>query len=173
MTLSTAEAELTEIIEGMVAGESIHVILQELFPDAPKVLKTDNMPALSILTGDGGSWRTRHLRLRAAYARQSVFAGEWALQHVPGEFMVADIGTKPLTAARFESLKLESKSEVEVEEGKVRKEGEEERTGRRAGQQRKEAPGRNSSGPTADHLGCVNCSRQSGGRERSGRSIFF
>ena len=37
MTLSTAEAELTEIIEGMVAGESIHVILQELFPDAPKV----------------------------------------------------------------------------------------------------------------------------------------
>ena len=124
MTLSTAEAELTEIIEGMVAGESIHVILRELLPDAPKVLKTDNMPALSILTGDGGSWRTRHLRLRAAYARQSVSAGEWALQHVPGEFMVADIGTKPLTAARFESLKSESKSEVEVEEGKERKEGE-------------------------------------------------
>ena len=106
VTLSTAEAELTEIIEGMVAGESIHVILRELLPDAPKVLKTDNMPALSILTGDGGSWRTRHLRLRAAYARQSVSAGEWALQHVPGEFMVADIGTKPLTAARFEFLKV-------------------------------------------------------------------
>ena len=90
--------------------------------------------------------------------------------------MVADIGMKPLTAARFESLKLESKSEVEVEEGKERKEGEkkeEERTGRPAAQQRKEAPGRSSSGPTADHLGCVNCSRQSGGRERSGRSIFF
>ena len=131
VTLSTAEAELTDIIEGMVAGESIHVILQEVFPDVPKVLKTDNMPALSILTGDGGSWRTRHLRLRAAYARQSVSAGEWTLQHVPGEFMVADIGTKPLTAARFEFLKvcmgmgkLESKSEVEVEEGKERKEGE-------------------------------------------------
>ena len=131
VTLSTAEAELTEIIEGMVAGESIHVILQELFPDVPKVLQTDNMPALSILTGDGGSWRTRHLRLRAAYAIQSVSAGEWVLQHVPGELMVADIGTKPLTAARFEFLKvcmgmgkLESKSEVEVEEGKERKEGE-------------------------------------------------
>ena len=45
--------------------------------------------------------------------------------------MVADIGTKPLTAARFEFLKvcmgmgkLESKSEVGVEEGKARKEGE-------------------------------------------------
>jgi len=43
VTLSTAEAELIEIIEGMVAGESIHVILQELFPDVPKVLKTDNV----------------------------------------------------------------------------------------------------------------------------------
>ena len=63
ITLSTAEAELTEVIEGMVAGESIHVILAELFPNVPKVIKTDNMPAISILTGEGGSWRTRHLRL--------------------------------------------------------------------------------------------------------------
>lgn len=43
--------------------------------------------------------------------------------------MVADIGTKPLTAARFEFLKLcmgmgKLESEVEVEEGKERKEGE-------------------------------------------------
>ena len=86
------------------------------------------MPALSILTGDGGSWRTRHLRLRAAYARQSVSAGEWVLQHVPGEMMVADIGTKPLTAARFEFLKiqmgmgkLEKIHEAEVEEKKEEK----------------------------------------------------
>ena len=42
VTLSTAEAEPTEIIEGMIAGESIHVILAELFPEVPKVVKTDN-----------------------------------------------------------------------------------------------------------------------------------
>ena len=108
-------------------------------------------------------------------------AGEWALQHVPGEFMVADIGTKPLTAARFEFLKvcmgmgeLESKSEVRLKkEKKEKKERRKERSGRPAGQQRVEVPGRNSSGPTADHLGRVNCSHQSGGRERSGRSIFY
>ena len=105
VTLSTAEAELTEIIEGMIAGESIHVILAELFPEVPKLVKTDNMPALAILTGDGGSWRTRHLELRAAFARQAVAAAEWAVQHVPGESMVADIGTKPLTAARLNFLK--------------------------------------------------------------------
>ena len=31
VTLSTAEAELTEVIEGMIAGESIGVIVDELF----------------------------------------------------------------------------------------------------------------------------------------------
>ena len=51
------------------------------------------MPALAILAGNGGSRRTRHLKLRAAFARQAVAAGEWAIQHVPGESMVADIGT--------------------------------------------------------------------------------
>jgi len=68
-------------------------MLAELFPEVPKVVKTDNMPALAILAGNGGSRRTRHLKLRAAFARQAVAAGEWAIQHVPGESMVADIGT--------------------------------------------------------------------------------
>ena len=83
------------------------MILAELFPEVPKVVKTDNMPALAILTGDGGSWRTRHLKLRAALARQAVAvaAAEWAIQHVPGESMAADIGTKPLIAARLNFLK--------------------------------------------------------------------
>ena len=43
------------------------------------------MPALAILTGDGGSWHARHLKLRAAFARQAAAAAEWAIQHVPGE----------------------------------------------------------------------------------------
>ena len=37
VTLSTAEAELTEIVEGMIAGESIFVILAELFPKISKL----------------------------------------------------------------------------------------------------------------------------------------
>jgi len=105
VTLSTAEAEPTEIIEGMIAGESIHVILAELFPEVPKVVKTDNTPALAIFTGDGRSWRTRHLKQRAAFARQAVAAAEWAIQHVPGESMVADVGRKPLAAACLNFLK--------------------------------------------------------------------
>ena len=105
VTLSTAEAELTEIVEGMIAGESIYVILAEIFPMTTKVVKTDSMSAQAILTTDGGNWRTRHLRLRCSFARQSILAGEWSTQHVAGEFMLADIGTKPLASVRFEFLK--------------------------------------------------------------------
>ena len=105
VTLSTAESELTEIVEGMIAGEATAVIINELYGQVIKTIKTDSLSAVAILCHDGGSWRTRHLRLRAAYARQAVVAGEWMIQHIPGEVMIADIGTKALTAARLEHLK--------------------------------------------------------------------
>ena len=100
VTTSTAEAELTEIVEGMIAGESIYVIVQEICPEVLKFIKTDSMSAVSILGCDSGSWRTRHLRLRSAFARQCISAGEWCIQHVPGESMIADLGTKALTGSR-------------------------------------------------------------------------
>ena len=110
----------------MIAGESIHVILAELFPEVSKIVETDNMPALVILSGDGGSWRTRHLKLRAAFARQSVTAGDWAIQHLAGDSMVADIGTKPLSAARRIHLKnFMGMGKLEGEGSEKKEEGEE------------------------------------------------
>ena len=64
ITLSTAESELTEIVEGMVAGESIAVIINELYPKLIKTIKTDNLSAVAILSHDSGTWRTRHLRVK-------------------------------------------------------------------------------------------------------------
>ena len=80
----------------MVAGESIAVIINELYPKLVKTIKTDSLSAVAILSRDSGSWRTRHLRLRA---------GDWLAQHIPGEIMIADLGTKALTAVRLELLK--------------------------------------------------------------------
>ena len=64
----------------MIAGESIYVILVERFETVSKVVKTDSLSALAILTNDGGSWRPRHLSM---YARQSVAAGDTLLCHHP------------------------------------------------------------------------------------------
>ena len=105
VTLSTAEAELTEVIEGMIAGESIGVIVDELFGAVDRMSWTDSQSGLSILTTDGGNWRTRHLRLRATFARQAIQQGLWHLGHIHGEHMIADIGTKALASTRFEQLK--------------------------------------------------------------------
>ena len=105
ITLSTAEAELNELIEAMNAGESVATILYELFDDVKKIGWSDSQSALSILSSEGGSWRTRHLRMRASYARQAVLSGDWAVGHVPGEELNADIGTKALSSNRIDKLK--------------------------------------------------------------------
>ena len=49
ITLSTAEAELNEVIEGMVAGESIGVILDELFKPVVRMAWTDSQSGICLL----------------------------------------------------------------------------------------------------------------------------
>ena len=130
ITLSTAESELMELVEGMIAGESVFVVLAELFGEISKVALCDSQAALAILVAEGGSWRTRHLRLRWAFARQSVLRGDWQVGHVPGEKMLVDLGTKVLTSSRMETLKQmmgmgvaqSEKKDVEVEDEKKEKE---------------------------------------------------
>ncbi len=127
VTLSTAEAELNELIEGLMMGESVAAIMEEMEPGILKMMISDSQAAVNICLAEGGSWRTRHLRLRASHARQR-FVTDWVLQHKPGEEMVADIGTKALASTRLEALKemigmvgvsskiVEEKKEGEVEE---------------------------------------------------------
>ena len=105
VTLSTAESELTELVEAISAGEAVAVIVSELFQDIKKFAWSDSQSALAILVNEGGNWRTRHLRMRAAYTRQAVHSGEWGVGHLPGDRMVADIGTKALTSQRIDVLK--------------------------------------------------------------------
>eukprot|EP00435_Cladocopium_sp_Y103_P046575 s1198_g13.t1 len=99
ITLSTAESELNEIIEGMAGGEAVAAILYELCETVQRQAWTDSQSAASILVNEGGSWRTRHLKMRSGFARQQVQDGNWMIGHVPGQEMVADIGTKPLDSS--------------------------------------------------------------------------
>ena len=105
ITLSTAESELNELIEGMTGGEAVAVILYELCEGVKRQAWTDSQSAASIMVNEGGSWRTRHLKMRAGYARQQVMQGEWMIGHIAGQDMTADVGTKPLPSTRLEHLK--------------------------------------------------------------------
>ena len=61
VTLSTAESELIEGIEGTLMGFSVKDLIVELAGIHPSIeLHIDNQAALSLLQGSSGSWRTRH-----------------------------------------------------------------------------------------------------------------
>ena len=127
VTLSTAECEMAEIVDGMCARESIAVMVEEIWGKVFKEVRTDFSSALSILISEGESWRTRHLRVRSAFARDCISRGEWCIFHIPGLVMVADIGTKPLTCQRLTYLKeLLGMKEVKIGRKEESEEGEEE-----------------------------------------------
>ena len=134
ITLSTAEAELLELVEALTAGESVYVVARELLQNVLKIGWCDSQSAISVLVSEGGSWRTRHLRLRSNFARQAILAGEWSVHHVPGVKMLADLGTKALTSVRLRDLKyllglrssLEDEEEMKNEEEQKEVEREEE-----------------------------------------------
>ena len=101
VTLSTAESELVGYSEALQCGMSLSELLSLLNYPTKKILEGDSKAALCQVTSDAGSWRTRHLRLRAWKLREVMMGGDsqWASRHVPGGELVADGLSKPLQGA--------------------------------------------------------------------------
>eukprot|EP00439_Symbiodinium_sp_Y106_P028498 s5084_g3.t1 len=68
-----------------------------------KTLRIDSQSALAIAIGQG-SWRTRHLRVRANYLREQYESGEIIPVYCPGVAQAADLLTKALPSARILEL---------------------------------------------------------------------
>ena len=95
VTLSVMEAELYAATQGCVLLESVFSTLDEVCPGKyRKVLAIDNTSAAAMCSGGHGSHRTRHLKIRAAYIRESVSNGWLRVRHTPGELQLADLATK-------------------------------------------------------------------------------
>ena len=106
VALSTAETELMEGVEGAAMAYSTKCFLEELLDEELKIhLHIDNSAAISLMTTASGSWRTRHLRLRANWIKQKVQLREVQVIHEPGLTQKADIGTKPFSKDRLQQLK--------------------------------------------------------------------
>ena len=104
-TLSTAESELLEAVEGTVLGRATKGLIDELTGQDLKMnLLVDNAAAVTLLGSSSGSWRTRHLRLRSNWLRELILSKTVNLKHQPGEGQRADLGTKPFSRARLEQL---------------------------------------------------------------------
>ena len=104
-SLSTAEAELQSSIDCMTLAEGFTDLLRELEGVPIKcILYGDNQGAVTVLQIPQGAWRTRHLRLKAAWFLQQVEDQKYPVYHVPGQFMLGDLCTKTLTGPRVREL---------------------------------------------------------------------
>ena len=106
VSLSTAETELMEGVEGTVMAYSTKCLLEELLGKPLVIhLHIDNSAAISLMTTAAGSWRTRHLRLRANWVKEKMQLKEVSIKHEPGVTQRADLGTKPFSKDRLAQLK--------------------------------------------------------------------
>ena len=67
-------------------------------------LLADNAAAISAFHPSMGSWRNRHLRMRAQSGREKIESGFLTVNYVPGGLRVADIGTKALSSSKLLGL---------------------------------------------------------------------
>ena len=106
-TLSSAESELVALQETYILAQAVQAVMTSFRPPTRINLYVDNMAAISLGTRneDGaGSWRTRHLKVRSAYVRESVASGDLCLEYVPGSVQLADILTKAVPAQRHREI---------------------------------------------------------------------
>eukprot|EP00435_Cladocopium_sp_Y103_P064506 s236_g26.t1 len=105
VTLSTAESELMSMLEGLTALRCVKSIVQMLQPGPIEGrMYSDSTAGISIVSGTTGSWRTRHLRIRAQGLHEAVEDGETTLEHQSGKLLVADGMTKQLQGALLRHL---------------------------------------------------------------------
>ena len=105
VTLSSAEAELVSMIHSIQVSDSVCPIIEELLEDdVTTSLLGENAAASASFNPGAGSWRNRHLRMRARAGRERIQAGTLTTTYVPGELQVADVGTKPLAGPKLLGL---------------------------------------------------------------------
>ena len=106
VALSVAEAELLEAVNCVQLMLGLSSFVEELQDSKPvHGLRVDNQAAVGLTTESVGTWKTRHLRVRAFALREAVRTGELSITHVEGLRQLGDLGTKCFHKPRLEQLR--------------------------------------------------------------------
>jgi transposase InsO family protein len=107
VALSTCEAEYMAATVATCQGVWLARLLGDLRRKAVECveLKVDNQSALALMKNPVFHDRSKHIRTRYHFIRQSVEDGEIHPDHVSSEEQLADILTKALPKSRFEELR--------------------------------------------------------------------
>ena len=68
----------------------------------PPAIYQDNKSTISLVTKGGGKPRTRHLRARQYAVKEQVDAGDFTIEYMITEVMIADVLTKAIQGAKYE-----------------------------------------------------------------------
>ncbi|CAE7311080.1 GIP [Symbiodinium natans] len=102
---STAESELLSTMTGFNVGRAHQLLASELCGgDVRLVVLNDNQACLQIIQVDNASWRTRHLRIRAAALKEQYLADQVVVGYVSSSRNGADLGTKSVPLQRLQEL---------------------------------------------------------------------
>lgn len=104
---STAESELVSYCEAHQVTESVTGLLEVAGFETSRQLYGDNRAALAAVNNETGSWRARHLRLRAYALREALAdpSRRWVARHLPGARLLAHGLTKSLQGGSFENYR--------------------------------------------------------------------
>ncbi|CAE7455790.1 GIP [Symbiodinium sp. CCMP2592] len=104
--LSTAECELVASIEALTMAKFLEAIVNQIEPQPRMIiLGIDNQATIAIAQpSTTASWRTRHLRVRAAYIHEQVESSQVQIRYVPGKQQWADLLTKSFPRQRLVEL---------------------------------------------------------------------
>ena len=105
VTTSSAETELVAAHYGCQQMESVDALLED-FGERPsqRIIYVDNAAAITLATSEGGSWKTRHLKVRHRALRQRVEQAWVEVLFCPGDQQLADGLTKLLASQRMNLL---------------------------------------------------------------------
>lgn len=108
VTLSSTEAELVAIVEGVRRILTIQSFLQELNLQShdPIIAFQDNKSTIHIIhNGEGYSGKNRHMRVRFGFISELLKQNRIAIEHLPTDIMIADLLTKPIGGHKFRRLR--------------------------------------------------------------------
>ncbi len=124
--LSSTEAEINAVVEGIKEAEWMQVFLRELgfAVDEPIVADQDNQSVIAIAANPIHHSRIKHIEIKTYYIREKIENKLIQLVYCPTELMVADLLTKALPSPQHHNLSamigmrsmsaLESKKEKNV-----------------------------------------------------------
>ncbi|KNZ58533.1 hypothetical protein VP01_1913g5 [Puccinia sorghi] len=107
ITLSSTEAELNALSDGVQENMWIKFLIEELYNDElqPTQFNVDNKGLVDKIENFGSNSKTKHLDIKAKWLRDLKKNNEILVKLIPSETMVADALTKPSNAESLNRLK--------------------------------------------------------------------